>query len=1282
MTNQCETYTPGFDTSGDVNTLTFTDSANTPLDANTGYALKISDVDRGFGLVTTSSLSEDTGAAQGWSIGNDNLQVAAGMWVPLSGGINRLRKPFQVSVTGNTLSSAPSLSVAGGASATEGDALSYTVTLSPAAHAEVTVDYEVLTSGTNDTASSSDLSGTTSGTLTFAAGDTTKTITVNTAQDDVHERDETFTLKLMQPCSNGRNPDEASAMSTIENDDDVPKVTLTLADAQIREADDPGTASVEEHKTTVTASLSRPSSEATTVTVLPVGDVFTVSGGGVITIPAGQTSSTDTVTITAVNNLAYEPNKMATVSATAANDLDVTDPDGETLTIIDDEEAAAGTLRLVGGEVEHEGRLEMYYNGQWGTICDDYWTEEDEDVACKQLGYSEGSEGQAQRLRAQLLGSTGAYRFRPTYFGAGSGPIHLDDVLCNGNETSLLMCPRVRNKPVGKHNCRHREDVGVRCAADSPRISEAPALSGPGGDGRWGPGETLEVTVTFSENMRVDTSGGAPSIEVRLGSSTKRRAVYDRGDGSAELVFAYELQPDDGTHVTAHVSGDSLKLGGGHIRSRLSGRDAILDHAGASIAGEAATAPALTAEFTNLPASHMGPGRPFTFELHFSHNIKMSYRTVRDDLLSMRARVDRARRLTAPSNMGWEITVSPISYDDIVMTLPATADCTSETAVCTSTGQKLETGISALVPGIPAASVADAEVHEGPDATLDFVVTLTRPAERIDAVRYRTVDGTARAGEDYEAKSSLLYFEEGVSVRTVSVPVFDDAVDEGSETMHLELSEYPHGGRLSIRIADGTAIGTINNDDPMPKAWMVRFARTVGAQVVDALAQRLEGGGGSHVTVAGINVVGAPEVEPEPEPEDDDPFGLPEWATEAGREADARGITAADLLLGSAFHLSSVRHGAVAGPAFSAWGRVATGGFEAEEDGVTMDGDVTTGFVGFDAEWERLLAGVMLSQSEGEGSYRLDAALGTDGGTVESSLTGVYPYARADLSARVSAWALAGAGSGELTLKREGRRDMATDISMRMGAVGVKGRVLDGTGPSGLAMNVKSDAMWVGTKSEDTDELAPSEGDVTRLRLMVEGERVFESDNGATFTPSAELGLRHDAGDAETGTGVEAGAGLRYSAGALTVEGRVRALVAHEATGYKEWGASGAIRMTPDASGRGLTLSIAPQWGRTASATGQLWSVRDAAELERDSEFEATGRLAMDAGYGFGLGARRGVLTPYAGMTLGDGDSRTVRGGARWQWNPDAVFGLEASQQSIGAEGPANEVRLRAALRF
>ena len=483
-----------------------------------------------------------------------------------------------------------------------------------------------------------------------------------------------------------------------------------------------------------------------------------------------------------------------------------------------------------------------------------------------------------------------------------------------------------------------------------------------------------------------------------------------------------------------------------------------------------------------------------------------------------------------------------------------------------------------------------------------------------------------------------------------------------------------------MKLADAEATGTINNTDPMPQAWMVRFGRTVGSQVVDALNARLEGSGGSHVTVAGINVIGAPGEEPALT--DEDPFGLPEWAKNAEREAEAQTITADDLRLRSAFHLSSGGGGAGEGPAFTAWGRVATGGFEAEEDDVTMDGDVTTGLIGFDAEWERALAGVMFSQSEGEGSYRLDPALGYDDGTVQSTLSGVYPYARVDLNARVSAWALAGVGSGELTLHRDGAKPIPTDLSMRMGALGVKGQVLDGTGPSRLAMNVKSDAMWVATKSERTSDMIATEGNVTRLRLIIEGERVFEAGNGATFTPNAQVGLRHDGGDAETGSGVEVGAGLRYTIGAMTIEAQARTLVAHEASGYNEWGASAAIRVTPSPSGRGLTLSIAPAWGQTGSAAEQLWSAHDARAFGSDQEFEASSRLEMDAGYGIGFADNRGVLTPYVGMTLGDGGNRTVRTGTRWQLGPDVVVGLEATRQASDASEPANELMLRAALRF
>ena len=590
-----------------------------------------------------------------------------------------------------------------------------------------------------------------------------------------------------------------------------------------------------------------------------------------------------------------------------------------------------------------------------------------------------------------------------------------------------------------------------------------------------------------------------------------------------------------------------------------------------------------------------------------------------------------------------------------------------------------------------AVSVHDARVSEGPGARLAFAVTLDRTRDREVSVKYATSDDTAKQGEDYTHVSGTLRFAPGETSKTVWVPVLDDAHDEGTETLVLRLF-----AARRVAIEDGEATGSIENSDPMPRAWMVRFGRTVGGQVVDALTERLEGGKRSHLTVAGIPLMGTPA--PEPEPEADDPFALPGWAWNDVREEEAaRTLTADDLLLRSTFHLRSGGEGRV----FTTWGRAVTGRFAADADDVRLDGDVVTGMVGFDAEWKRSLAGVMLLRSTGEGS-RLDplaevgehgpadgdsgsiesGRTGDDAGTVESHLTGVYPYARADLTDRVSAWGLAGAGTGTITLKRERGRDMKTDISMRMGALGLKGQVLDGSGPSGVAMSVKSDAMWVGTKSARSNDMVKTQGDVTRLRLIARGERDFAIREQGRLTPSAELGLRHDGGDAETGVGVELGAGLRYMAGRFTIEAQARTLVAHEAEGYEEWGVSGAVRLAPGASGRGLSLSVAPTWGRTGSASEQLWSAQDTGELEGGGGFEADGRIEAQVGYGFALPRNRGLLTPYGALTLGSEGGRTIRAGVRWMFHSDLAVTLDATRSESRAADATNELSIRAALRF
>ena len=588
-------------------------------------------------------------------------------------------------------------------------------------------------------------------------------------------------------------------------------------------------------------------------------------------------------------------------------------------------------------------------------------------------------------------------------------------------------------------------------------------------------------------------------------------------------------------------------------------------------------------------------------------------------------------------------------------------------------------GEAAPVAAGPGLSVADAQVNESAGVPLRFRVTLDAPAQSAVSVRYRTADGSARAVEDYAPAHGAVRFAPGETAKTVAVAVVKDTHDEGSETMTLTLYR-PSGAS----VGDGAATGTIVNTGPMPKAWIARFGRTVAEQAVEAVEARFEAarapglsGSIAGQQLSGPSGAGAEDAEARAA-EMETRLGLETFADwlsgKSGEEADAeafesRTLTGREVLAGSTFALTG---GTAETGLASFWGRGAVTRFDGREGELSVDGEVASAMLGADWTRDRVLAGLMLSHSRGEGGYRD----GSGTGEVESTLTALFPYARYALSERVSVWGMAGYGEGTLTLTPEGQAPMRPDMDLVMGAVGARGVLVEG-GTEGPTLAATSDAFAVRTSTDAVSgsgagKLAAAQADVTRVRLGLKGSQPLRLGGDAVLTPSLELGVRHDGGDAETGFGADIGAGLALAAPSrgLSAEIRARGLLTHEADGMREWGVSGTLAWDPAPdSDRGLSLSLSQTVGAQASGGADALFARPTlAGLGAEEDEGPLGRR-LDARLGYGLGVfdDRWTATPELGLGLSD-TGRELRLG--WRITERVAAGLAFE---LGVEGTRRE---------
>ena len=674
-----------------------------------------------------------------------------------------------------------------------GNSSSVTATLSGKSSEAVTLTVAA-TAGAN--AQAADFSLSTAKTLTIAAGATgsSGTVTITAAHDQEDEPDQQVSVTATVSGSSGVGA-PAAATLTIADDDGAPNVALALASSTI--AENGG-------GTTVTATLNRASSAATTITVTAVSGLYSVGADATITIPAGSTSaSADTATIAAVDDdLDNVTARTGIVTAGAQNAQGVGPVSGASLTLTDDEPTPTVALAL------------------------------SEPDAAKPDTINESAPGNASTVTATLSGKSSEAVTLTVAATAGTNAQAADFTL---SSTKTLTIAAGATASAGTVTITAAHDV-----EDEPdqQVSVTATVSGSSG-----------VAAPAAATLTIDDDDGAPNVALALASST----IAENGGSTTVTATLNRASSADTTITVTAVSGlyavgsdatitipagatsnsadtaaiaavdddvDNVTARGGTVTATAQNGQGIGAVSGASLTlTDDEPTPTVSLALSEPDAAkpdtinESGTGNSSTVTATLSGKSSEAVTltiaaTAGTNAQAADFTLSAAKTLTiaagATASTGTvTITAAHDVEDEPDQQVSVTAAVSGSSGVAAPAAATLTIADDDPMPALAIDSPSVAEGAAGTTASLTFAVTLSAASGRPVSVGYADAGtGTATSGTDYQAVAAgTLAFAVGETRKTIAVTVTGDDDAEGDETVVLALSS-------PVNATVGTAAGT------------------------------------------------------------------------------------------------------------------------------------------------------------------------------------------------------------------------------------------------------------------------------------------------------------------------------------------------------------------------------------------------------------------------------------------------------------------------------------------